>query len=64
MACFEEKVQCKDAAAKGKIEDRWPEGISVGKTFADACHIVLTPDGARTSRAIARALDDRRWDAD
>lgn len=59
---FAEKVQFKDDRDRGKLEDRWPIGIWVGKLSLDDCHIILTPDGVRTVRSISRLSEDLKWD--
>ena len=62
VAQFAEKVQFRDGRDKGKLEGNWPEGLWVGKTTLDDSHIVLTEDGVKTARSIARMSPDKRWD--
>ena len=38
-------------------------GVWVGKTLMDDSHILLTQDGVRTARSIARLSADKQWDA-
>lgn len=62
IACPAEKVQYRDTEDHGKLEDRWPFGVWVGKTLLGDTHIVLTPDGVRTARTIARLSEEPRSD--
>ena len=60
MVCFGEVVRWKTRGLQAKLAERWPLGVWVGKTTIDDEHIVLTPEGVRTSRAVQRLPEDER----
>ena len=62
MLNFGEKCQFKERREQGKLEDRWPFGIWVGKTTLDDEHLLLTPAGVRTARSVKRLPEEKKYD--
>jgi hypothetical protein len=46
---------------RGKLDDRWQEGVWLGKSLVDGAHLVSTETGVVRARSIRRQEEAKRW---
>ena len=48
-------------AKRGKLDERWDDGVWLGKSLSDDAHLIATPTGVKQAKTIRHQEEGKRW---